>query len=280
MFEGQRGRASVQDRPIRPGPRARMSRPRLPEEKVVSLAKEVLLEVAARTAPEQRPQPTADQIDALCDALVSGDETAGLRLLTDIGAIDASVEGLYADYLAVAAERLGVWWNEGRMSFADVTIGSGRIYGIMRTIRTPQRRMFVAGGKSALFAAAPDETHTLGLSIAADLFRRAGWDIELLIGTTEPEILAAVEKGNHRLVGLSCAGIHGLSALERLVGALRKSPVRPYVLLCGQILNEPAEVIEAIGADGVAGDVDTAMAKLDEIRAKLWSPAVMVGSAG
>ena len=40
----------------------------------------------------------------------------------------------YLEYLALAARKLGKWWEEDRVSFLDVTLGTGRIYAIIRAV--------------------------------------------------------------------------------------------------------------------------------------------------
>ena len=64
------------------------------------------------------------------------------------------------------------------------------------------------------FCAVPGEQHTLGVMMAADLFRRNGWDVGLLIGVDHAEIVERLERDDrarHRpeLLGRSlgrCAG--------------------------------------------------------------------------
>ncbi len=91
----------------------------------------------------------------------------------------ASVETVYLAYLAEAAGKMGVWWEEDEVSFVDVTFGTGQIYAITRGLKT----LFCAPlanltQPQAFFAAVPGEDHFLGVSMAADLFRKHGWDIE------------------------------------------------------------------------------------------------------
>lgn len=265
MFAGQQDHAFPQDTLDGSTLANRKPRSKLPEDSVVTLAKEVLHRLTCRPLPDHRLAPSDEKIDQLCQALVSPDEEAGLRFVAAVRANGASIEAVYADYLSAAAERLGLWWNEGQLSFVDVTIGTSRIYAILRVIGQTWAPSQAKTRKSAAFAAVPGETHTLGVRMAADLCRRAGWDIDLLVGMTEAELVRAVERSDHRLIGLSSGGKHSLKSLGALVTALRKTRIKPYILVCGQVTNEPAEVIRSIGADCVVSDLASALAEMDRV---------------
>jgi hypothetical protein len=73
-----------------------------------------------------------------------------------------------------------------------------------------------------VFCAVPGEQHTLGVMMAADLFRRNCWDVGLLLGLEHSEILDRLERDDRDVIGLSCSGDHSVNALERLMIALRK----------------------------------------------------------
>jgi MerR family transcriptional regulator, light-induced transcriptional regulator len=265
MFAGQQDHAFPQDTLDGSTLANRKPRSKLPEDSVVTLAKEVLLRLTSRRLTDNRTLPSDEQIDQLCHALMSPDDEEGLRFVAAVRASGASIEAVYADYLSAAAERLGLWWNEGQLSFVDVTIGTSRIYAILRVISQTWAPSQAMTRKSAAFAAVPGETHTLGVRMAADLCRRAGWDIDLLVGMTEAELVLAVERSDHRLIGLSSGGKHSLKSLGSLVTALRKSRIKPYILVCGQVINEPAEVIRSIGADCVVCDLASALAEMDRV---------------
>ena len=91
----------------------------------------------------------------------------------------ASVETVNLAYLAEAAGKMGVWWEEDEVSFVDVTFGTGQIYAITRGLKTlfcvPLANLTQP---QAFFAAVPGEDHFLGVSMAADLFRKHSWDVE------------------------------------------------------------------------------------------------------
>jgi len=93
---------------------------------------------------------------------------------------------LTSAYFAEAARMLGTWWEDDRISFFQTTMGTGRLIGLLRALQPEQPRIFAGHGRHALFATVPDAGHTIGIAIAADLFRRDGWDIDVRMGPTPP----------------------------------------------------------------------------------------------
>jgi len=74
---------------------------------------------------------------------------------------------------------------------------------------------------TALFATVPGEDHGLGITVAADLFRDAGWDIDLQVGQDHDTLLAHVETRRPFAIGLSLSSDQRIDALIRLVIAIR-----------------------------------------------------------
>lgn len=240
---------------------------RLPEQAVVSLASEVILRISSRAMVLglKDLEPSESQIEELAHALISKDEGAGAELVLDATAAGMDIEIVYLLYLSGAARMLGEWWKNSKVSLSEVAIGTSRIYSIMRA----SDHLFFPKGKfsqkSAIFAAAPNETHTLGVRMAADLFRKDGWDIDLLIGRSHDDLVEEIERSPHYLIGLSSAGHHSFAELARLVIALRMSKPTAYIMLSGQIVNDAEDKISLLGVDGAANDFDTARAHMEEL---------------
>jgi methanogenic corrinoid protein MtbC1 len=112
--------------------------------------------------------------------------------------------------------------------------------------------------KTAVFASVPDETHTLGVTMAADLFRDDGWDVSLRTGLSQDALIEEIEKLDCKLIGLSVSGEHSLRSLSKLVVALHiRLPATP-ILVAGQSIKEVAPLIDLIGIDGVASTIEDA----------------------
>lgn len=162
-------------------------------------------------------------LDHFCDALLSSDAEAPLRVMNErlLPATSTSAE-LYA-YIAAAAENLGERWDAGAISFVQVTIGVGKLYSLVRAIGLGRADdpMGMDPRKFAMFASVPGDQHTLGVTVAAEIFRDSGWEIDLLIARSHEALVERVQRTGPSVVGLSMNSAEVLDALARLVVALR-----------------------------------------------------------
>lgn len=242
----------------------------LPEDVVVSLAREVLVRLSAHFDDESKRQTaiTDAKIEELAHALMSSDKTKAPRLVAAEQNTGTPIKTLYLSYLGGAARRLGEWWESDEASFAQVIAGSGRIYAIMRGLRPifaePDQAM---PNKSAMFAVVPGETHLLGVKMAADLLRADDWDIDLQLPETHDALIDAVSQQSPKIIGLSAAGEYALPDLAKLVVAIRLSAPGALIFLSGNIVEEAPETLRLMGIDAMASDFEGARDALNT----LWS---------
>jgi methanogenic corrinoid protein MtbC1 len=241
---------------------------RLPQDAVQELAVEAIERMAAnlRTAAQAARKPSPSQIDQLCKALLSRDLDAGTAMISGLGTEGASIDEIYNVYLAAAARRMGEMWENDEISFTDVTVGASRILAILRSLRDPHRSTRSFNSRLALFATVPNEQHTIGISIAADLFRREGWDIELVVGASHEEILDRVSRSDALVIGLTAHGPQSLTALLKLIVAIRIVNPDVHVLVCGAIVDGAEDILDLTGADGFATDVPSALMKMGNLQ--------------
>ena len=225
------------------------------------LSLEVIRRLAEREAelPGIEDIPDEGDIEVLCLALIAEhDETAAADIINSALTQGMTLETVYLKYLAEAARMLGAWWEEDRVNFVEVTYGTGRMVAIMRSLRHMFPRVTNGKDRSAVFASAPGETHVLGVRMAADLFRKDGWHVKLLVGLDHDELVAEIERSPAGVVGLSAGGHHSIAALTRLVLALHVACPQKSIVICGKITDETSELISLMGVDGVARDMDEA----------------------
>jgi hypothetical protein len=75
--------------------------------------------------------------------------------------------------------------------------------------------------------------------------------------------VAEIAQSGCRIIGLSAGGLHSVSALARLVVALRLSNPRAAIFLSGQIANDVEEVVSHMEFDGILSDMPTAIKTLN-----------------
>jgi len=244
----------------------------LPDTAVHALAAEVVARLERRSPVEIDPAPHAEDIDALCDALVSVREEAAAEMVLQARLDGMAIDVVYLGYLAGAARELGHRWDEDRVSSAQMTIAAGRIYAIMRGLR----QAFVTDQVMrpvelrALFGSVPGETHTLGVTMAADYFRRRGWVIDLRTGMTHHDLIASVPAADYSVIGLSAGSARMIFPLARLIVALRISNPAAWIMVSGKITDIVPDIVGLVDADGAAGDAETA---LEQMRAHVDAAA-------
>lgn len=227
---------------------------------LAGLAHEVVRRLAykERDTTALRQGPPAHQVERLCEALIStGDTAEAEQILAEI-ARGESFETLCLQHLSAATRMLGDWWLEDRASFAQVTGATGKIFEILRKAEAPVATSARPTDVTVVFASVPGEQHTLGVRMAADLFRGDGWDIVLKLGYTQEELVADIRKLHRCIVGLSIGGRHSLDALGDTVTALHTHCPEAVIVVSGQDIEELRPHLAAMGLDGIAGELQEA----------------------
>jgi len=205
-----------------------------------------------------------ESLDAFCEVLIKPDPTAALEFIGNRRAEGLTRQGVYLGYIAAAARRLGEGWDEDRLSFLDVTYGTGHLYALMRALREERRSPSVPMDvrKHALFATVPGEDHGIGVTIAADLFRQEGWEIDLKIDTDHEALLEHVESTRPQIIGLSLSTHRRLDALVRLVVAVRISIPEVIIGVAPGGDLKADRILQLVDIDLVFDDARTACAEL------------------
>ncbi|MBI1170389.1 hypothetical protein GC209_03215 [bacterium] len=239
----------------------------LPESALAALAQEVVKRVAENLVPASAPQiePNSADIDGLCEALLSQDDQAAIAMIEAAQRKGMTSDTMIRVYLAEASCRLGQWWDEDKVSFYSVTLAAGRIYAILRILRLQRTEAAADLRRSAVFATVPGEQHGLGITMAADMARAKGWDIELFVGRTHDELIEVIGTRDTAVIGLSASARRSLPDLIKLIVGLRISNPKARVLICGQITSRNLNLYGITGADAVAPDFDTAMDQMERL---------------
>ncbi len=253
---------------------ARLTR-RLPEATVEILAREVLTGLGKRNAPlpgqkpDGLPAVTPESIERLARALIADEKDPATDMVFNLFEEGAGLDHVYLDHLAPAARLLGAWWDLDEISFSDVAIGTGRIYGIMRHVRT-YAGPAAAGDRtrSAVFAAVPGEAHTLGITMAADLFRERGWKVKALLGRSHDEIMTEISRDRSPVIGLSSGGPRTVEPLARLIVAIRMARPTAHVMVGGAAIRQAGSRVRLSDPDSTVSDMKQAQALIDRLEAK------------
>jgi len=247
----------------------RLVNKKLPQQAVSELAREVVRRLAFRmpNSVSRNDMPTEDEIAELCDALLSPRDRAADDFILNVRRNSADIEVVYLSYVAGAARRLGQLWDEDQISFMDVTLGCGKLYRIIRGLRHVIAPSIIKDRDEypAMFALVPGETHTLGIEIATDIFRREGWDVDMMVGLDHDHLIEQSDRRTYRAIVLVANSDSMIEPLTRLVLALRISHPMSHIVVAGNILNHYPNISSLVGSDAVIRDIETAVAKLRDV---------------
>lgn len=217
----------------------------LPPDSIKALAIAIVSHLSAQPntpLPSEGAVISEASVAAFCDALIDPSPAAALRFIAARRAEGVTRQDVYLGYIGAAARRLGEGWENDTLSFVDVTIGTGHLYALMRSMRSEARDVVLPFDprRRALFATVPGETHSVGITVAADLFRDEGWEIDLQVGLEHKALVAHIERTKPPIIGLSFSTDGRFDELAHLVVATR-------III-------PHAIIGVAGGDGLDSD--------------------------
>lgn len=227
-----------------------------PDAAVRSLAREVVERLSRAHAAAAEAPP--DEVAQFCAALSGEDPQKADRMARAALEAGLSFDELCETCLAPAARRLGTLWEADEMSFAEVTLAANRLFGLLR--RLAHRPAPRADSPFVVFAAPPGEEHILGVSMAAERARGAGWDVVLFIGLDHDTLVARIAEAAPDVIGLSLSSRRSLLPMTRLVVALRVTVPAAPIVLSGPGVAEVRQPLP--GVDAMTPHFDAAMAAM------------------
>lgn len=255
-------------RPRIPAPIWRF-RPALQPVRVVETIKTQIIPkivLALRKAPVPKPAEsteanalsTVEQFTALTFGF---DEDAPFAHVEALVAQGVSVESIFLELLAPAARRLGTLWESDATDFANVTLAVGRLQRIMRRLGEGiPDQAGQGGGESILLTIIPGEQHSFGLSMVAEFFRRAGWNLCTGPFSSHHELTSLVHNHWFDVVGFSVSSDRRLDELKKDIHDIRRDSRNRNVgiLLGGPLVIAQPELVASVGADMMSADATTA----------------------
>lgn len=208
-------------------------------------------------AATQDRQPTPEDIERLCELLLSraeGDLTLHLLRFLDEG---LSLESVLVELLTPAARHLGRLWEDDACDFIEVTVALGRLQAVARELCSRFGDESVeARGRSILILPCPGETHVFCLAVLAGIFRESGWDVTTaaLDAGLDPVDLVAHEWFDVVGLTLSCDVL--VPSLTETIALLRRASRNATlrILVGGPYFVRHPEHVSVVGADATAED--------------------------
>ncbi len=240
-----------------------------PQERMARIVRTIETDIIPRLVRAHRPLPAAplapavrtlaaEDVNGFVQLMLAADDSGWQSFIDQLIAQAVSVEDIYMDLLTPAARELGRRWDEDLSHFTDVTVALGRMQRVMRSLSPAFGREVEhpLDGRRVLLLPAPGEQHTFGLSIVAEFFRRAGWEV---VGDSEARAAdpaALVRSEWFDVIGISVALESRLDWLKSGINAIRNaSRNRAIGVMVGGpcFLADPGRALQ-VGADGTAVD--------------------------
>lgn len=219
----------------------------------------------AAPLPVQEPS----QVQAFAALVLGYDDSAAFVYVEQLRARGASVETIFLDLLAPTARHLGELWEMDQSDFASVTLAVGRLQSILRQLGDAfvREASQYECGESALLTVIPGEQHSFGLSMVAEFFRRAGWNLCTGPFTSHQELTALVQYHWFDVVGFSVSSDRRLDELKRGIRDIRRDSRNRHigVILGGPMIIAHPELVAAIGADMMSPDATVAPREAHEL---------------
>jgi methanogenic corrinoid protein MtbC1 len=254
-----------------------------PQERLARIVRTIEADIIPRLVQAHRvpdkPAPAsavlaadARHVDEFVRLVLAPDDHAWLAFLEALPARGMPVEEVYLGVLTPAARELGRMWERDECEWTDVTVGVGRMQRGLRLLSPAfaQDQAHAGDGRRVLLLPAPGEQHTFGLSIVAEFFRRAGWEV---VGDSEgraADPAALVRSEWFDVVGISVGHEARLDWLRSGIGAIRYASRNKAigVMVGGPVLAaDPSRALE-VGADATAADGRQAPQAAEELLAR------------
>lgn len=244
-------------------------RPTLPPIHVVRTIKTQIVPkivLALRRSPVPKIAEATEQfptaIEQFAAMTLGNDDGAPSAYVDELLATGSSVESIFLDLLAPAARQLGTLWESDAADFANVTLAVGRLQLIMRRLSerfTDETNAFHAG-ESALLTIIPGEQHSFGLSMVAEFFRRAGWNLCTGPFSSHQELTSLVQNHWFDIVGFSVSSDRRLDELKKDIRDIRRESRNRHIgiIIGGPMVVAHPDLVASMGADMMSADATTA----------------------
>jgi MerR family transcriptional regulator, light-induced transcriptional regulator len=179
------------------------------------------------------------------------------------------LDSVLLDLLAPVARTLGEMWERDSITFIDVTIAVQKMQQVLRDIC--QSVTTDAYGPHALLLPAPGESHSFGLVIVSELFRKRGWYVAGGLPVTSRVLVNMVNTQPYAVVGFSLSNSELLGNLKAAIKSVRKSSAYRDVLVIvgGCAFDGKTHLAAEIGADAAFADAAEVLEFADKVAARI-----------
>ena len=225
--------------------------------------------LAIRAMDATRAMDTSDaatpfaQLFALADAYTDVEDASRHEILDSLLDHGVAAEKIADEIVPVIALYMGRLWEFDRISFAEVSIAAARLQETVRSLTVDRSAEEPTDTETRILLVAPAiETHTLGIFVLSEQFRRLGCTVHVCVGNSPREIVSLVRRTPFDMIGITAGSRRSLNSVREIVKELRAGvPRNNKIVLGGAVTQLDLDLKLATGVDYVSNGVDDALAK-------------------
>lgn len=198
---------------------------------------------------------------ALRSAALSADHTACADVLARARLAELN-DGFFADVcIPQAARLLGEDWVSDALSFAEVSIATARLQGLLRHLGADWQsdQAAPADAPTVLVVVPEPVQHTLGPSVLVSQLRRRGLSVGLLLRATRSDVGAYLRRTPPSAVFVSVSCVERLELARPIVTQVRQSAPGVPVVIGGPATIACGDARALTGADHATSDASEAL---------------------
>lgn len=212
---------------------------------------------AVYSGPDAEAEPLGPEAQHFLSLLLEKNRAGAAEYALEMAARSGRIEQVYSGLVFPALNRVGMLWQENRISVADEHAATeiGR-YILFRLVDgLPKERPV---GMKALVACVPGEEHDVGAQIASGYLEAKGWDV-VYVGRSAPEdeIIRVIDSYRPEVAVFAVGMIARLPAARGLFRTIRDRYGDTKIIAGGRAALAAAEIL--------AGYVDAVVSGLDDL---------------
>ena len=191
------------------------------------------------------------------------------QYITELLNLGMGIDLIVLELIPRIARKLGNQWASDSLSFAEVTIATGRLQKLIYSLDHlyQETRTSHTTTHSILVTAAPGSHHTLGPLILSNYFTWAGWSVLSESAPSERFIETTVSSKSLTAIAVSIADYDQLDRLPKLIQSIRSKSLNPAIIVLtgGSLYNADAMSFGHIKADIKSSTPEEALHQLNRI---------------
>lgn len=208
------------------------------------------------------------EINRITQLLLDTEEGAFELAITVLKTHGASINYIVLELIPEIAKKLGKQWEDDTLSFAEVSIGVGKLERAIHKLDYlfQASQLEKRQNKSIVISPFPDSQHSLGTLILSNFFTHSGWQVYRPANNGLHSIIHEIESKHHHVLAISISTYEQLHELPGLIQLLKEKSNNPQiiVLIGGPLYNKSPEKFNHIQADVKAFTPEESVQKLDQ----------------